>query len=73
MSRAVLVICLKKVGSVSSEALSGGFESAECVPYIYKDLGKRAVQRQSVLGKSVEWHYSKRRSQAAYCKRKWSR
>ena len=56
------VICSKKVGSVSSEALSGGFESAECVPYIYKDLGKRAVQRRSVLGESGGRHYPKRRS-----------
>ena len=56
------VICSKKVGSVSSEALSGGFESAEGVPDIYKDLGKRAVQRQSVLGESGGRHYPKRRS-----------
>ena len=55
-------ICSKKVGSVSSEALSGGFESAEGVPYIYKDLGKCAVQRRSVLGESGERHYPKRRS-----------
>jgi hypothetical protein len=60
-SRAVPVICSKKVGSVSSEALSGGFESAEAVPYIYKDLGKRTVQRRSVLGKSGGRHYPKRR------------
>ena len=35
---------------MSSEALASGFESAEGVPDIYKDLGKRAVQRRSVLG-----------------------
>ena len=59
------VICSKKVGSVSSEALSGGFERAEGVPYIYKDLGKRAVQRRSVLGESGGRHY-----QAVICSKK---
>ena len=50
---------------MSSEALSGGFESAECVPYIYKALGKRAVQRRRVLGENGERHYPKKRKEGS--------
>ena len=56
------VICSKKVESVTTEALSSGFESAEGGPDMYKDLGKHAVQRQRVLGENAERHYPKKRN-----------
>ena len=47
--------------SVTTEAPSSGFESAEGGPDMYKDLGKRAVQRRRVLGENAERHYPKKR------------
>ena len=47
--------------SVTTEARSSGFESAEGGPDMYIDLGKRAVQRRRVLGENAERHYPKKR------------
>ena len=46
---------------MTTEAPSSGFECAEGGPDMYKDLGKRAVQRRRVLGENAERHYPKKR------------
>ena len=46
--------------SVNTEAPSSRFESAEGGPDMYKDLGKRAVQRRRELGENAERHYPKK-------------